>query len=151
MDDTYTVEVSALVAAEIKAEAQVLGIPEGQVVARWYGMSTTVGGAVRAEAEPWAPLRLHAVYRGVRIDAVYVPATHRVAVLSGPVAGRNFKSPTGAARAVVEALNPGRTAVQGNGWRFWRITATDERLDVCRTVRGKPRGRAAAKKPPPGP
>jgi hypothetical protein len=127
-----TVEVSALVAREMKAEAEALGIPEAQVVARWLGMSTAVGGATRAEAQPWTPLRLYADYVGERTDAVYVPKTRRVRVTSGPLTGRVYRTPSAAAYAVVQQASPGRAAPQGNGWRFWRLTDTGERLDALR-------------------
>jgi hypothetical protein len=131
------IEVSEGIAAAIRSDANALGISEGQVVARWLGMSMDVGGATRAEAEPWTPLRLYAQYRGVSLDATYLPATRRVRVISGPAAGRWFKSPSGAARACVEAINPDRKAIQGNGWRFWRLSDTGERLEVVRQVRKK--------------
>jgi hypothetical protein len=71
-------------------------------------------------------------YDGRRVEGEYLPATRRLTVTSDPLAGTTFKTPSGAARSVIAALNPARNAAQANGWRFWHITETGERLEVLR-------------------
>lgn len=79
----------------------------------------------------WAPVAVYGTYKGHRIDGEYLPATRRLRMTTGPLAGRRFESPSDAARAVVAALGaPGPSPT--NGWRFWRLTTTDERIDVLR-------------------
>jgi hypothetical protein len=74
---------------------------------------------------------IHAIYEGVRIGALFDPVTSSVTITSGPCAGQTFKSPSGAAVALVGALNP---AVKPNrsGWSFWWISETGEMLQVLR-------------------
>jgi hypothetical protein len=48
----------------------------------------------------------------------FAPA--RVEIIDGPLKGRSFRSPTGAARAVVREYNP-RVNDNRNGWGFWQI------------------------------
>jgi hypothetical protein len=74
---------------------------------------------------------IHVVYQGVRIDAVYEPDTRRVEVRSEPLAGRWFKSPSGAACEVVRHLNPG-VKPNRNGWGFWTVDATSDLLQSIR-------------------
>ncbi|WIY05507.1 hypothetical protein QRX60_17260 [Amycolatopsis mongoliensis] len=40
------------------------------------------------------------------IEATFNPDTKRVAITTGELAGRSYKSPSGAAIGVVQALNP---------------------------------------------
>jgi hypothetical protein len=48
----------------------------------------------------------------------FAPA--RVEIIDGPLKGRSFRSPTGAARAVLREYNP-RVNDNRNGWGFWQI------------------------------
>lgn len=77
-------------------------------------------------------MEVHGTYRNQRVTGVFDPGARRLTVTSGPVAGRSFKSPSAAVRAVIAAANPARVAAQSNGWRFWHVTATGERLDHYR-------------------
>lgn len=120
-DETY---------ARIRFAARVAGIPEAEVVAR------AVEAYVVDDAPPpvpkWDPVPIYGVYGGRRIEAVFTPATKRVVVTGEPLPGAAFKSPSGAAQAVVRALNPERAVVNVSGWQFWRVVATDARLEVFR-------------------
>lgn len=78
-----------------------------------------------------APIAVHGLYAGTRIEARFEPDTHALTIDSGPLSGQRHTSPSGARRAVVSLLNPG-VSPAGNGWDFWRITATGATL---RTVR----------------
>jgi hypothetical protein len=127
--------------ALLRTAAQLLGAPESDVLER--ALILLIQSVARPPHDPWTPVSIYAEYDGNRVEALFLPATGRITVTTEPVAGRRFKSPSGAARAVVAALNPARTQVQGNGWRFWRLIETDERLEVLRPgPPGAPRGAA---------
>ncbi|MFE1550952.1 hypothetical protein [Streptomyces sp. NPDC058718] len=82
--------------------------------------STVAGGAVS----------VHARYDGHRIAAEFDPASESVTILAGPAEGR-YKSPSGAATAVLQAYNPG-VAPHRNGWSFWVVDASGARLQSLR-------------------
>jgi hypothetical protein len=77
-------------------------------------------------------VRVHAVYRGERIEAAYDPDTQRVEILSGPLQGQSFNSPSGAAIGVVQYINP-KVHPNRNGWTFWYLDSTGEALQSMRT------------------
>lgn len=100
------------------------------VVDRLVGVVALGPGARRPRpAKP--PVAVHAVYAGTRIEARFEPDSQRVTVGSGPLSGQTYTSPSGARRAVVARLNPAVSPV-GNGWAFWKVTATGARLDTLR-------------------
>lgn len=74
---------------------------------------------------------MYGTYRGRRTEARFLPATRRVAIVSGPLAGTEYDTPSAAAGAVVAHANP-RRATRVNGWAFWRVAATRARLDTVR-------------------
>jgi hypothetical protein len=116
-----------------------LGIGADEVVLRGLRLlhEHTVRPGYRAPpGDPWTPVPVHVVYRETQVTGEFLPATHRVKITSGPLAGTKYKSPSGAARAVVAALNPGRAQAQGNGWKFWWVTDHGVRLDVYRKKSG---------------
>src|SRR5919198_502573 len=49
---------------------------------------------------------VYAIYRSTRIEALFDPKTEGMTGTTAPIEGKKFRSPSGAARAVVEALNP---------------------------------------------
>ncbi|MGP3634698.1 hypothetical protein ACTU45_15215 [Streptomyces sp. 24-1644] len=70
---------------------------------------------------------VHALYEGVRVEGFYDPAAESVTVTSGPAQGR-YKSPGGAAAAVLRAQNP-KVSASRNGWI---ITDTGSLLQTIR-------------------
>lgn len=78
-----------------------------------------------------AGVKIYADYQGVRTEALFDPVTHGVRLTSGPLAGQNWKSPSGAAVAVVRDANPGIRA-ERNGWGFWVVADTGEALQTLR-------------------
>ena len=119
-DETYT---------RIRLAAQVAGISAADVVRRAIA-------ALLADPPPavdrWQPVPIYGVYGGRRVEAVFIPATSRVVVTGEPLPNAKFKSPSGAAQAVVRALNPDRARVNVSGWQFWRLADSDARLEVFR-------------------
>lgn len=130
-----TLEIDEQTHGILRFAARVFGVTEAEVVSRLlaqYASETEGAPAPRPERDPWDPVPVYGEYDGRRVDGLYLPATKRLTVSGDPLPGSRFKSPSGAARAVVSALNPGRSAAQTNGWRFWRLAETDERLEVLR-------------------
>ncbi|MEU8237674.1 hypothetical protein AB0C07_05470 [Actinoplanes missouriensis] len=90
---------------------------------------------------------IHADYEGHRVRARYFAPT-RIEITDGPLAGRSFKSPTGAARAVIRHYNPSVNDNR-NGWTFWqlagesgdRVTLQSIRPRAIRAGRGSLKGR----------
>lgn len=74
-------------------------------------------GDVPEAAEQY--IEIYADYEGHRVRARYFKPT-RVEIVDGPLAGKSFRTPTGAARAVVRQYNPSVTDNR-NGWTFWQI------------------------------
>jgi hypothetical protein len=74
---------------------------------------------------------IHGDYEGRRTKAWFSPSTQRVEIAEGPLAGASYKSPSGAARAVVAHGNP-EVNPSRNGWAFWTVTATGAPLQSLR-------------------
>jgi hypothetical protein len=72
-------------------------------------------------------IAVYAVYRRTRVEAQFDPRTEGMTGTTAPIEGKQFSSPSGAARAVVEALNPDVNSNR-SGPRFWRVTATGKEL-----------------------
>jgi hypothetical protein len=133
MPDVGLLELDDHTHGLVRFAARLFGVSEAEVVARAMRQFSEQGAdAVRPARDPWTPVDVYGEYDGTRVEGQYLPATRRLTVTSAPIAGSSFKSPSGAARAVVAALNPARTATQTNGWRFWHLAETHERLEVLR-------------------
>ena len=88
-------------------------------------------GGEQADGLPLNEVAVHAVYAGMRTDGLYDPVTKALSITSGVLAGRTFKSPSGAAVALVAALNPS-VHPNRNGWWFWVRSDTGELLKTMR-------------------
>ncbi|MFG2935043.1 hypothetical protein [Streptomyces sp. NPDC048282] len=114
----------------------------GKVIFAARVMGCTPSEVVRQLVESWSTEkeeggedddgRVYAVYRSERVEGLFNPATRTLAVTAGPCAGQVFPSPSAAAMAVIQAVNPGRTTPNANGWSFWRVTRTGEELKSLR-------------------
>jgi hypothetical protein len=128
-----TIELDERTTELVRFAARMFDVSESEVVARALREFTRLHEQhAKPPQDPWAPVPVYAEYEGHRVEATYLPATRRLVVTGEPLAGQRFKSPSGAARAVVAALNPGRAAATTNGWRFWHVTETGERLQSLR-------------------
>lgn len=87
------------------------------------------GAVVQKPADDGVPI--YADYGGERVEAIYHKATKRVDITSGVLAGHSYKSPSGAAMGVVQALNP-NVHNNRNGWSFWFIAENGEALQTIR-------------------
>ncbi|MGV9354537.1 hypothetical protein [Streptomyces misionensis] len=104
-------------------------------------MACTPSEVVRRLVESWSTpeepdeesdgVRVHAVYRGERIQGLFHPDTRTLTVTQGPRTGQSFSSPSAAAMAVIQELNPDRSP-NTNGWLFWRVTSSGDELKSLR-------------------
>lgn len=80
-------------------------------------------------------IAVYADYDGHRVHARYIDPT-RVEIIDGALAGQSFKSPTGAARAVIRHYNPDVNDNR-NGWSFWQIDDDSGTKRSLQTIRPK--------------
>jgi hypothetical protein len=123
-----TVQVDDKTGHTLQFAAKIANMSVGEVVAR----------LVRDSALPTSPpsaatgrLAIHADYEGFRSNAYFEPTTERVEFVEGPLAGKSFKSPSGAARAVISHYKP-EVDPNRNGWGFWIVSETGEWLQSVR-------------------
>ena len=112
-----------------------------RVLAKEWG--TTVRGAVHRLLEEYAGstspppppqpdlVAIHVVYNGTRINARFDPNSESVEILDGGLTGMVFKSPSGAAIAIVRHYNP-KVHPNRNGWIFFTVTSTGQLLQSIR-------------------
>lgn len=74
---------------------------------------------------------VHALYAGVRTEGTYDGASQSLTITTGPLAGKTFSKPSGAAAALVGALRPG-VHPNRNGWSFWVESSSGRRLQAIR-------------------
>ena len=128
------IELDDETAARVRFAARVAGVSESEIVARAVRALTEEADEAAAPRDPWDAVEVFAEYADQRVEGTYVPATRRLTVTSGALAGQTFRSPSAAAGAVIAALNPARATTQASGWRFWKVTATHHRLESLRTT-----------------
>jgi len=115
-----TIEVDEGVKRTVTFAARMADVTEGEIVRRLIATSSleTNESDAGRQAVP-----IYADYEGHRTRALYF-APSRVEIADGPLKGRSFKTPTGAARAVVRHYNPSVNDNR-NGWGFWQIDNGD--------------------------
>jgi negative regulator of replication initiation len=110
------IEVDGETKRTVAFAAQMAGVSEGEIVRRLVVASTD-----RAEppATGSAGVPIYADYEGFRTRALYF-APARVEIIDGPLKGTSYRTPTGAARAVVRQYNS-KVNDNRNGWGFWQL------------------------------
>ena len=111
-----TIDVDEATKQAVSFAARMANVSEGEIIRRLVG-----GGAPPREGPEPANrgVAIYADYEGHRVRARYFEPA-RVEITDGPLAGKSFKTPTGAARAVVRHYNPSVNDNR-NGWSFWQI------------------------------
>jgi hypothetical protein len=84
-----------------------------------------------AHAPSTGVVEIHADYQGTRTHGEFDATTHRVTITSGPLSGKSWKSPSGAAVALVRQANPTIRA-ERNGWAFWVVSSNGEAIQTLR-------------------
>jgi hypothetical protein len=129
------IEVDDESASSITFAARLWDVDEGEVVRRLVKNLTT-GAAAPASRSPAGSgasptgasdgsasdgrISTWMDYSGHRIEALFDPTTHIVEIVSGPLHGRRFTSPSGACSAVKLHFRPEQTG-SCNGWTTWRV------------------------------
>ena len=127
-----SIPVTPHVGREVDLLAAAWGVSTGDAVGRLVDHFHLTHSSRIANMD--AAVQEHiAVYRGVRVEGLFVPRNRTLTITSPPLAGRVFTSPSGARAAVVRALNPS-VAPNGSGWDFWIITATGRLLSTLRYI-----------------
>jgi negative regulator of replication initiation len=109
--------------------ARAWGISASDVVERLLrDFRGTEAEAASAKSQEVA---VHAIYAGVRTDGTYDRASQSLTITTGPLAGKTFSKPSGAAVALVAALRPG-VHPNRNGWSFWVESSSGKRLQAIR-------------------
>jgi hypothetical protein len=111
-----TIDVDESTKQAVAFAARMANVTEDEIIRR------LVGASARARADPDSAdqgVAIYADYEGHRVRARYFRSA-RVEIADGPLAGKSFKTPTGAARAVVRHYNPSVNDSR-NGWSFWQI------------------------------
>lgn len=143
-----TIEVDEDTKRTVSFAALMANLSEGAIVRRLIATSTLAGGERSQPTD--RGVTIYADYEGHRVRARYVEPA-RVEIVDGPLAGQSFKTPTGAARAVIRHYNPDINDNR-NGWTFWQLdddsgvrrSLQSIRPGAIRSGRGSLQGRLAA-------
>ncbi|MFJ2776251.1 MULTISPECIES: hypothetical protein [unclassified Kitasatospora] len=123
------VEIDIQTARALEFAARMAGVTPGQVVARLVADASLAAPAARQNA-PVPPgdkrVAVHATYEGFLTKALFDPETSRVDITSGPLDGTSHKTPSSAARAIVQHYNPDVSGSR-NGWSFFTLSDGSKR------------------------
>ncbi|WP_433610529.1 hypothetical protein ACQP2P_41530 [Dactylosporangium sp. CA-139114] len=109
------------------------GLTHGQAVAFLIEQFHQASRATDAGRTAPDGVPVYATYQGQRVEGVFDATTGGLTVTSTPLAGAWFRSPSGAAKAVVSALKPGVTPNR-SGYDFWFVASTGKTLASIRTT-----------------
>ncbi|MFC9251206.1 hypothetical protein [Amycolatopsis thailandensis] len=118
---------------QVRLLARAWEISDGEVVRRLLDDFAKPGPGALPDGLPATSddVPIYADYEGTHIEAIYHTTTKRVDITNGMLGGQSYKSPSGAAMAVVKAYNP-KVHPNRNGWDFWFITKNNEALQTIR-------------------
>lgn len=131
-----SIEVDQRTARALEFAAKMAGVSTGEVVARLVDQASmpipgSEAPSAVADHAGTGRIAIHVEYEGQRVNAWFTPTTHAVEIEEGPLSDQSFKSPSGAARAVVTRLKPGVDPSR-NGWVFWTVSETGGALQELR-------------------
>lgn len=121
------ITVSKAVHDQVQLLGRAWALADGAVIERLlmeFQASDHRGSTPTLEA---GEVPIYAIYQGSKTEGMFEPDTRRLRITTGPLAGQTWKSPSGAAVAVVRRANPTIRA-ERNGWGFWIVAATGEAL-----------------------
>ncbi|MFD3910089.1 hypothetical protein [Streptomyces sp. NPDC058603] len=125
--------------------ARALGITAGETIAHLLHLYAQPAPETPARTNTLAPV--YAIYQRRRIEGHFDRSTGALNIPTGPGAGQ-YKTPSGAARAVITALRPQVSPIR-TGWTFWRLAETGAHLEVLRRATAHPRTTTSPPAPPP--
>ncbi len=106
----------------VEFAAKMAGTTAGGIIARLVteaGMQPPTAPAAPA-ASAAVTVTVYADYAGHRTHGIYDPVTTRIEISAGPLGGRSFKSPSGAAGALIKYYKP-QVSNHRDGLRLWRL------------------------------
>ena len=119
---------------QVELLARAWGVPMDGVIRRLLDDFRAPADSETGQVPQATQIAVHAVYAGVRTNGLYDRATQALKITTGPLAGRVFSKPSGAAVALVAHLRPDVNANR-NGWSFWIVSGTGKRLQSERNAR----------------
>lgn len=123
---TVTDEVYEQVTLLARAWATNVSDVVDRLLRDFRGTEAEAGSSAKAQQ-----VAVHAIYAGVRTEGMYDRVARSLTITTGPLAGRTFSKPSGAAVALVAALRPG-VHPNRNGWSFWVESSSGNRLQTIR-------------------
>jgi len=116
--------------AQVYLLARAWEVTPGEAVRRLVEHFQQPSPARTTEAPADGPVAVHVIYQSVRVPGRYDPTTQALTITEGPAAG-SYRTPSGAASAVLQALKP-QVKPNRNGWGFWTVDETGELLQTLR-------------------
>ncbi|MCS0600324.1 hypothetical protein NX794_03630 [Streptomyces sp. LP11] len=126
---TNNIAVADATFAQVNLLARAWGVSPGQAVTRLVE-HFQLPDAARITEPRGERVAVHAIYNSERFEGEYDPVTQALSVTSGKAAG-NYRTPSGAASAVLQAANPD-VKPNRNGWGFWTVSETGKLLQSLR-------------------
>lgn len=124
-----TVSVDDATFTQINLLARAWNVTPGQAVSKLiehFQLPT----AAQTSTTPTELVPVHTIYKGVRVEGQFHPVSRALSVTGGPAAG-DYRTPSGAASAVLQALSA-TVKPNRNGWSFWTVTETGKPLQSLR-------------------
>lgn len=116
----YTIEVNEWTYRAIELASRLTSLEPGAVVERLVQQMSEAPAKPASAGSPPNGVTIYADYNGQRTKGVFDPVTTRIDIIEGKIAGTSHKTPSAAARAVVEGERPGVNSNR-NGWSFWYL------------------------------
>lgn len=128
------IQVDSMTFRDLSLIAKAAGLTHSQAVAFLIEQFRRTSGSMDPTQAPSRGVPVHATYQGQRIEGMFDAETGGLTVTSAPLQGKWFRSPSGAAKAVVASLKPGVTPNR-SGYDFWFVTSTGKTLASIRSGR----------------
>jgi len=130
-----SIEVDTQTAGTLEFAARMSHTTPGEVVGRLVRQASLVDPRERVAPEASDDrVAIYADYQGFRTQGRYDAVTNRIDIVSGPLAGKSYKSPSSAAAAVVSHYKPD-VSPHRNGWSFWLLDdASGRALQTIRSA-----------------
>ncbi|MCM2416635.1 hypothetical protein [Streptomyces sp. RKAG293] len=127
---TKSIPVDDVTHSQITLLARAWDVSPGEAVRRLVDHFQRPSPATAPSTPTGDRVAVHAIYDGVRVPGLYDPTTRALTITEGPAAGA-YRTPSGAAAAVLQALKP-HVKPNRNGWGFWMVDASGELLQTLR-------------------
>jgi hypothetical protein len=127
---TNSIVVDDVTHTQVTLLARAWNVTPGEAVRRLVEHFQQPSPAAHSTARADKQVAVHAIYDGVRVPGLYDPTSQALTITEGPAAGA-YRTPSGAASAVLQALKP-QVKPNRNGWGFWTVDDSGELLQTLR-------------------